>query len=775
MFGLNSLGIKNIGVLESCNITDLSEQGFVAIQGRNLDSQAINGNTNACGKSLLFSTLPVVLFEAEPLALNKNTKSKFLSKTGKLDLNWTSPSGKVVEISQTASKYKVTIDGEDQKVDRQDVAKAIIAENFPLSREEFYSFAYLNSYLAHPFQQASKADRMKYITSVFKLDLYDRLKAVFLQKLNAAKDAESVVATQASVLDGVNVKLTKLDFKDDEKKAYRKLQKEIDSLSSTEKDLQKRARKLSVDLNVSKSAESLQASLKELPKAIRAVLKVNKEIDKLRGWIEDINETEAYEAALAEYEARKKKLDKQLSKLKRSLNGETSIKAIQKAHGALVEEEDELKEKLTAAQDAIDEFTAKMDEIAELDKQLSFISKPKLSEADIEDLETYAKSFIKIYNRLHDHEGSECPTCGSDIDMKKLETQYKKAKKDLALCEEASNYYDLESQLDKARKDLKTIWSDGKPDPKEVKRIQKKLSALSEKLDALEAQYAVLEEYSEVQAKLKALKKPKANARPKHGSVKELRNQVEDLRTRQRLEDALAELKVPSKPYKKIKRELQDCESELAKIRKKMNRLADSTRDYKVRSTEHRVLNAQRVELEDKIAELQPVIDAKKVAECMYKAYGANNLKSVAVAKVLQRLQEQMNAYSHLVFPEPMHFEFEIEPTGISALVTRMISGRTSDIYSLSGAETNCFRLLWAISILPFVPDSHRPNFMILDEPDNSCSPAVREHLIREFLPVLRDVVPNVYWITPQNADLFDDATIWTVVKQDGKSTLEIS
>jgi hypothetical protein len=64
---------------------------------------------------------------------------------------------------------------------------------------------------------------------------------------------------------------------------------------------------------------------------------------------------------------------------------------------------------------------------------------------------------------------------------------------------------------------------------------------------------------------------------------------------------------------------------------------------------------------------------------------------------------------------------------------------------------------------------------MILDEPDNSCSPAVREHIIKEFLPVLRDVVPNIYWITPLDADMFEDATVWTVVKKDGASTLEIS
>lgn len=775
MFGLNSIGIENISVLKSCNVTDLSDQGFVAIRGRNMDSQAIEGNSNACGKSLLFSTLPVVIFEAEPLAKAKNNKGTFLAKKGKLTLNWTAPNGKKIEIQQTTSKYKVFIDGQDQKVDRQDVAKGIIAENFPLSRDEFYSFAYLNSYLEHPFQRATKAERMKYITDVFKLDLYDRLKAVFLRRLNEAKDAESTATTQAAVLDGVNVKLAKLDFTDDEKKAHDKLQKKVDRLSQEEKGLQATARTLSVDLNVAKSARSLTSSLAELPKEVMAVTKIKREISNTLDWIDSLKRYAEYEEVLAEYIEQKKKREAKVAKLKAELKGETSIKAIQKAHTKLVEREEQLKADIDSYQEFLDSFWALSDDITKLASKFEKTTKPDISKKAIADLETYAKSFIRIYNKLHDHDGTECPTCGSEIDMKLMADQYKKAKKDLAECESATAYYEMRSELKSMREELKRMFKEREPDPKYIEKLEKELKSVTKKLDVLESQYSTLEEYAEAKARLDALREPKKVAKPKAGSVKKLKQFVDDLRTRQRLEDALAELKVPSKSYKAIRSELDDCESQLQKLRKKLNALAEESRDYKGRSTEFRVLNSQRKELEAKIKELQPLIDAKKVAECMCKAYSSNNLKVFAASRVLSKLQDQMNAYSHLVFPEPMHFELSADEKGVSALVTRLPQGDTSDVAALSGAETNCFRLLWALSILPFIPDSCRPNFMILDEPDNSCSPAVREHIIKEFLPVLRDVVPNIYWITPLDADMFEDATVWTVVKKDGASTLEIS
>jgi len=100
--------------------------------------------------------------------------------------------------------------------------------------------------------------------------------------------------------------------------------------------------------------------------------------------------------------------------------------------------------------------------------------------------------------------------------------------------------------------------------------------------------------------------------------------------------------------------------------------------------------------------------------------------------------------------------------------------GESSDISQLSGAETNCFRLLLALSLIPLLPENKRTNFLILDEPDNNSSDAVRSHLIREFLPKLRAVVPHVFWITPKPVDEFDDYRLIKVIKQGGISEVEI-
>ena len=63
---------------------------------------------------------------------------------------------------------------------------------------------------------------------------------------------------------------------------------------------------------------------------------------------------------------------------------------------------------------------------------------------------------------------------------------------------------------------------------------------------------------------------------------------------------------------------------------------------------------------------------------------------------------------------------------------------------------------------------------MILDEPESNCGDSVRKHMINEFLPKLQSVVPNIFWITPLDTDMFGNAQKWTVIKQGGKSKLEI-
>ena len=75
--------------------------------------------------------------------------------------------------------------------------------------------------------------------------------------------------------------------------------------------------------------------------------------------------------------------------------------------------------------------------------------------------------------------------------------------------------------------------------------------------------------------------------------------------------------------------------------------------------------------------------------------------------------------------------------------------------------------------MLVFVPEHKRPSFIILDEPDSTCSPGVRTHLIQEFLPKLMGIVPHVFWITPLDTEIFGDVPTWTIVKENGVSRIE--
>ena len=187
---LKSIRLKKVGVYEELNLQDLDNEGFVTISGLNKDSQNLKDNRNGVGKSLMFGSIPNLLYEADPLAMTKKAKTNMLgNKESEIELTWGAPDGKDITVLQTAKKYRVTHDGEDQKVDRQDVARGWIEKHFPLNREEFYSYAYITTQVPHPFQRATPSERLQYLTNVFNLDVYDRIRAKLKEKLDAARDA----------------------------------------------------------------------------------------------------------------------------------------------------------------------------------------------------------------------------------------------------------------------------------------------------------------------------------------------------------------------------------------------------------------------------------------------------------------------------------------------------------------------------------------------------------------------------------------------------------
>ena len=759
--GLKEIHLRDVGVYKELDIDSLDSEGFATICGRNLDSPNVANNTNGVGKSLLFGAIPTLLYEADPLALKKKDKGNMLGKDSSIDLSWQSPLGGVVRILQTKSKYKVFYNGEDQKVDRQDVARQWITKHWPLSRDEFYSYAYIQSQIQHPFQRATPADRLSYLTSLFNLDIFDNIRVALKKKLDLAKDAETESKGLADMLDVTQRKQNALNIHAQERNTLQSIVEHSDKMKARRNKLSEQLIDLGTERTTARKYEKLQRELDVLGIETNDL---KGELNNLRGELIEHDRYEEFIEALEEYEQELADVKKKIKAL--GDVGDLDNKKLRKKHSALVKEEETLQELLETVdgqQEEYDDWRESCDKFA---KKLSKLKSPKRTEEEAQDARAESKAIVQAYRAFeeHDHDGNSCPTCGQDVDLKAMARAATKAQSVIDECIEALEYYKLESSL----KDLKK--QKVKKPEHDRKALEKQLKAVSKKLDKIEEQFEAAKKYEKLIARKKALKKPKEVKQPKKAR-KTIKNRIKDLEILKDIRAAMKAIGKPERDYFTINVEYQTVEKTVNELITDIEKKERKAQSIQMRIQEHDHYEETLRELRSKLAKLQPLIDKRKVFEVLYKAYSNNALKLKAVEGRLKQIERKLNEYSGLVFPEPMHFELFTTKQGVGATVTRVTSKKTTDIAIMSGAETNCFRLLFAVAIMPFIPANRRTNFIILDEPDNSCSPAVSEHIINNFLPILKQIIPNVYWITPENVDHFSNNQ-WTVTKKGGNSVL---
>lgn len=124
-----------------------------------------------------------------------------------------------------------------------------------------------------------------------------------------------------------------------------------------------------------------------------------------------------------------------------------------------------------------------------------------------------------------------------------------------------------------------------------------------------------------------------------------------------------------------------------------------------------------------------------------------------------------------MIFAEPFTFAVSADESGMSIIVDRG-NDMVSDVRNLSGAESNCFRLLFVLAILPLIPSSRRVNVLCLDEPMSHADAVTRSIFLERFLPTIREVVPSVFCITPNPEDYSPESSEWLVKKFKGVSKI---
>lgn len=755
---LNSIRLSNIGVYKDLVLENLQDETFVTIGGLNKDSKDVADNTNGAGKSMLFSTLPVLMFEADPLALAKKSKSTFLSKDGKIDIEYTAHNNKRYRVVQTATKYQVFEDGVDLETHKgkQEVAREWIEKTFPLSQDEFYSYVYIQTQIPHPVQRAKPSDRLKYFTDVFDLHVYDKMRQAFHEKFKKAAEAEQEAKGIADALDISRRKQEALLVTKGDRKQNSEDKDHIAAKHAEISELKEEQVQLEVESASAVKYEKLIVRREAL--GIRSE-NPKKELKEIAKELKDIESYEQYVEELQEYKEQKATLKKDLEAIGVDCS---DTEKLAKRHAKLNDKADSIEEEIENAREQIQSYEEYQAKRKSLKKRFSECITPKQTEEKIKNKIAEEESIVKAYNKLSKHvEDSECPTCGAELDMANMKKAAKRAAASIDKLEESMVYWDLTKELDKLVKVSKPEFN--------IKAAKKELKSLEEKIESIEGDFKRAVRYGKIEAKLEALVKPK-KIKHRKGTKAKLEEKYDKLEDLVEINHMLSALTAPTTSFdklcsrlKKIKHKVRKASDEIAKVDAKVQALQFKIQEYDF----HTEMIA---ELEGELAKMQKIIDKKQVYEALYKAYANTALKLDAMVGNLQQLENSLNKYSHLVFPEPVKFSLGTNKQGIEFNITRVSSGQTTDVIYLSGAETNYFRMLYALAMMPLVPAHRRPNFMILDEPENSCGPATRQHIIDNFIPVLKQVVPTIFWITPQEVSFSD--TQWTVIKEGGHSTL---
>lgn len=757
MQSIKGLALQSVISIEEAYIP--FDGKFVCVTGHNRDSKISNIQNNASGKSTIFNAIANILYESDPMSSKKDRRALLKTSDAKIQLDLQDSQGRELTVLQTASKYFCQ-DAEigDLKPHKIADAQNLIHEYFPITESEFYAYCYINGNKPFAFQHETESNRFNFLAKLFRLDIYDQVRN-HVKKLR--EEAAKSVVWHDAIMDNI-INLQKQlgennwDVANDVKAD--KLATKMESLSDQSVEIYNQLAEMEANQKYATKRDSHERKVKRAKRIAKkyGVKFSSKQLKTLRALMKELD---AYDDYLKD----KRKYEKELATIELELKelGEVGdANALRKEFSTLSSKLDKLEttyEKSVANNKLIEKNSKR---IAELEKKLkkfkSFDKKKAVKE--LNNLE----QVIEIAEELGDH--SECPTCGQSIDKKAIKSQAKKASSSVDKLNSKLDKLELYEELEELREDIKGL------KVVDLKKAQKEINKIEKRLDEINDLGEASVRYTELQADLKSLKKrkPKKVSKPKTTFTADEVESIgvainEGLEAKERLAD-IPVIEFDKSEYKKLK-------SALAELTSKIETTREKHVEYSVKKSQHYSLTEQLETANKELEKHKKSVERKKLYDTMYKLYG-KELKGVAINDRLAALQEVMNENASLIFSEPMKFTFKADGTKIMADVLRH-NGVSSDIRHLSGSESNCFRLLFAYSLLPILPSDRRTNFMILDEPDTACDDEVREHIIKNFVPHLKQAVPNVFWITPKDVDSFSDCEHWQVIKKNGLSSIK--
>lgn len=763
----------------------LNQNPITFVRGSNLDADPATPTGNGSGKSLFFGSIPTVAYASPPTATRKKAKKEVLSKKSKIVWELKGADGHHYKVTQTSSKYIIEKDGVDIKIRTVPLAEEYLRTHiFPLPEIEYYSHGFVSSLRPFLMQMDTDSNRLEHLSQIFRLDSYAEMRSFFSTKLRSVKDNEVKMSVLEQKLIALKTKVKRASklISDTDLEAARVEYTELDK--RVQKDVKK------------------EFELIKLQELLETLMTIERELDSLRGkytsrehpskrvtWLKEqkslVRRQEEYAGLLKAYTKTVKATQEKLDALELPKATRKELEGQIKAVEFKISSNEGRIEKLEETKSEYDRLIKKAKPIADELKEEHGISKNDKVDlkADYsQDIESYRTS-LRLKSLLnHDHlEGNSCPTCMSEVDLDNIKQVVTKAQKELPKLEKKKEAQELYRQLKDLRAKVKEITFD----PEELAGLTKEQEQLIEKLEVAQTQLKVWKRHAELNTTLADVEKPKApKAKPETDLTYEQLDEEIDLCT-----DILKHVQSKNKllennpdvaefkSVKTVKERIAEVKAGIEKIngvlgvaRKRMAEISTVIEKQASFKSEFDLYSSELADVRAEIAKLKPSLDDKKVLEVLVKAYSSKGLKTIVANQICGLLETNLNYYRNLIYAEPFSFTVKASETGLAIRVDRG-NNVVSDVRNLSGAESDCFRLLFLIALLPLIPDERRINMVLLDEPTAHMDGVSRQIFVERYLPALMEVVPHIYVITPHD-EYINGSSEWIVCKQRGVSKL---
>lgn len=771
----------------------LDHVGITVIHGRNRDASRESESNNGSGKSLLWDAIPQLRYGNTPIVQSKSQARKdlFVGKS-KIGLKFNTSESNITATKSSNGKsttYELFRDDKPLKVRTQDYAKQKLEQLLPWSEEEFYTLIYINSRRPSIVQMGTAANRMAFFTGLHKLDNYDELRKVFNGLMKELKDERIILSEIESELDS----LASLLNNDIEvvKSEYGKLLHSNAKLNKQYKSLNGKRTRLSVVKSHKHTYQQLctwdkfkldRVYLTKLLKALRT------HIQQLETDRKSVIEHDKFLSKVDEYEERSRQLVKEIQALKPLVKSISNVDVFLENHQSQIAK---YKHKQKILRQKIEEVDNQLSGIKTSDVDATSVKRvfKTSNEKDLRALKTgLDKSITRLtvqvrgtktsLNEFRSHFEShdvDCPTCFTSLsqaDIKridqsiddKLESLTSKLGKQKAwslLLEEYLINVDnnkLLKELIEKRKQLGTSYA----------YVEQKLKPL------LGIDVKKLQQYSNLVSELARRKPPKFNGEvPKYGLAKidkmlrDMNKRVSSLEHFIPIADKFIDIPEDiDAELSNVTMKLKTVESRVQLVVSKIPSLKSTIDTYESNTTRKIILEKRKREIEKKVKDLP-------IYEMLIDAYSNKGLKMLMIRRITGMIERNMNLYAKLVYKEKFRFKFVVDTNKFDILAIRDYNNKkvTSDVRTLSGAESRAFNILFPLAILPLIPASRRTNIMVLDEPTANMDPPNVEHFIHNFIPKLNKIIPHLIIVTPLK-EQYVGARVFTAVKERGETKL---